>query len=127
MMLVDGKPFMIIGMNWDYFPIGTNHSYSLWSQPDDVIREALDKDMSLLRDMGVNAIRQHVGVPARWVRYIYEMYGIWTMTYDSFGRYGLTIDGVWHPNTEYEDPKVARVLLRDAMSMVREYNNTPGI
>jgi len=127
MMLVDGKPFMINGMNWDYFPIGTNHSYSLWSQPDDVIREALDKDMSLLRDMGVNAIRQHVGVPARWVRYIYEKYGIWTMIYDSFGRYGLTIDGVWHPNTDYEDPKVARVLLRDAMSMVREYNNTPGI
>ena len=54
MMLVDGKPFMINGMNWDYFPIGTNHSYSLWSQPDDVIREALDKDMSLLRDMGVD-------------------------------------------------------------------------
>ena len=42
MMLVDGKPFMINGMNWDYFPIGTNYSYSLWTQPDNVIREALD-------------------------------------------------------------------------------------
>lgn len=127
MMLVDGKPFMINGMNWDYFPIGTNYSYSLWTQPDDVIREALDKDMSLLRDMGVNAIRQHVGVPARWVRYIYENYGIWTMIYSSFGRYGLTIDGVWYGNTDYENPKVAKALLREAADMVKEYNNTPGI
>lgn len=126
-MLVDGKPFMINGMNWDYFPIGTNYSYSLWSQPEDVIKAALDKDMSLLKDMGVNAIRQHVGVPARWVRYIYEKYGIWTMIYSSFGRYGVTIDGVWNGNTDYENPKTAKVLLKEAADMVKEYNNTPGI
>ena len=24
-LMVDGKPFMINGMNWDYFPIGTNY------------------------------------------------------------------------------------------------------
>ena len=29
-LLVDGNNFMINGMNWDYFPIGTNYSYSLW-------------------------------------------------------------------------------------------------
>ena len=29
-LLVDGKPFMINGMNWDYYPIGTNYNYSLW-------------------------------------------------------------------------------------------------
>lgn len=23
-LLVDGDPFMVHGMNWDYFPIGTN-------------------------------------------------------------------------------------------------------
>ncbi len=27
---VNGKDFFINGMNWDYFPIGTNYSYSLW-------------------------------------------------------------------------------------------------
>lgn len=126
-LLVDGKPFMINGMNWDYFPIGTNYSYTLWTQPDDVIREALDKDMSLLKEMGVNAIRQHTGVPARWVRYIYEKYGIWTMIYSSFGRYGVTVDGVWNGNTDYEDPKTAKVLLAEAADMIKEYNGTPGI
>ena len=29
---VDGKEMFINGMNWDYFPIGTNYNYSLWTQ-----------------------------------------------------------------------------------------------
>ena len=41
-LVVDGKDFMINGMNWDYFPIGTNFSYSLWNQSDEVIKAALD-------------------------------------------------------------------------------------
>ena len=67
---VDGNDFMINGMNWDYFPIGTNYSYSLWTQSDDVIKAALDAEMSLLKNMGVNAIRQYTGIQPRWVRYI---------------------------------------------------------
>ena len=31
---VNGKDFIINGMNWDYYPIGTNYSYSLWKQSD---------------------------------------------------------------------------------------------
>ncbi|HNR18253.1 MAG TPA: hypothetical protein PKG90_16420, partial [Chitinophagaceae bacterium] len=26
----NGKGFFINGMNWDYFPVGTNFNYSLW-------------------------------------------------------------------------------------------------
>lgn len=126
-LIVDGKPFMVNGMNWDYFPIGTNYSYSLWTQPDDVIKAALDIDMSLLKNMGVNAIRQHTGVPARWVRYIYEKYGIYTMIYSSFGRYGLTLDGAWVANTDYSDPRVHDLLLKEALQLVRDYDGTPGI
>ncbi|HEY6062403.1 MAG TPA: hypothetical protein VIV35_02270, partial [Chitinophagaceae bacterium] len=44
---VNGSDFFINGMNWDYFPIGTNYNYSLWKQPDDVIRAALDYEMPL--------------------------------------------------------------------------------
>mgnify|MGYP001012120845 FL=1 len=42
---VNGNDFFINGMNWDYFPAGTNYNYSLWKQPDDVIRAALDNEM----------------------------------------------------------------------------------
>ena len=76
---VDGQDFMVFGMNWGYMPIGENYNYSLWTQPDDVIIDALAREMPLLQDMGVNVIRQYVGIPARWIRYIYEEYGIYTV------------------------------------------------
>jgi hypothetical protein len=124
---VDGKPFFINGMNWDYFPVGTNFSYSLWTQPDDLIRAALDYEMPLLKNMGVNAIRQYTGVPPRWIKYIYENYGIYTMLNHSFGRYGLTLNGVWNANTDYSNPLVKELLLKETKAMVQEYQNTPGL
>ncbi|MEL7163354.1 MAG: glycoside hydrolase family 2 TIM barrel-domain containing protein, partial [Bacteroidota bacterium] len=126
-LTVNGKDFMVNGMNWDYFPIGTNFNYSLWKQPDDIIRAALDEEMIFLRNMGVNAIRQYTGVPPRWVRYIYEKYGIYTMLNHSFGRYGLTIDGAWMANTEYSDPRVRELLLKEVTDMAREYRDVPGV
>ena len=124
---VDGKPFMINGMNWDYYPVGTNFNYSLWKQSDDVIKSALDSEMSLLKNMGVNTIRQYTGIPSKWVQYIYENYGIYTMLNHTFGRYGLTLNGAWTPNTDYSDSKTRELLLSEAKSMVEEYKNTPGL
>ena len=46
----------------------------------------------------MNVIRQYVGIPPRWVEYIYDNYGIWTVLNHSMGRYGLTLDGVWTPS-----------------------------
>ena len=42
---------MINGMNWDYFPIGTNYSYSLWTQSDETIKAALDAEMFCIEDI----------------------------------------------------------------------------
>ena len=124
---VNGKDFMINGMNWDYFPIGTNFSYSLWNQPDDIIKSALDAEMSLLKNMGVNTIRVYTGIPAKWIQYIYENYGIYTMLNHSFGRYGLTLDGAWVANTEYSDPRVKELLMAEVTEMVNSYKGTPGL
>ncbi|MCB0518477.1 MAG: glycosidase [Lewinellaceae bacterium] len=126
-LTVNGQDFMVNGMNWDYFPIGTNYSYSLWTQPDDIIRSALDSEMSLLKNMGVNAVRMYTGVPARWIQYIYEKYGIYTMLNHSFGRYGLTLDGAYVPVTHYDDPRVRELLLKDAKALANDYKNTPGL
>lgn len=124
---VNGNDFMINGMNWDYIPIGSNYSYSLWKQSDDVIKSALDTEMSLLKNMGVNAIRQYTGVPPKWITYIYNNYGIYTMLNHSFGRYGLTINGAWKVNTEYSDAKTQELLLAEVKGMAQEYENTPGV
>ena len=126
-LVVDDKDFMINGMNWDYYPIGTNYTYSLWSQSDDVIKAALDSEMGLLKNMGVNTIRQYVGIPSKWIKYIYENYGIYTMLNHSFGRYGLTINGTWVPNTDYSNSSTRKLLLAEVKAMVEEYKNTPGL
>lgn len=124
---VNGKDFMINGMNWDYFPIGTNYEYVLWQQPDELIKAALEDEMTLLKNMGVNAVRMYTGVPAKWITYIYENYGIYTMLNHSFGRYGLTIEGEWVANTEYADPRTRKILLAEVTALATEYRETPGL
>ena len=124
---VNGNDLMINGMNWDYFPIGTNYSYSLWTQPESVIQQALDDEMALLKNMGVNTIRVYSGMPKKWIEYVYSNYGIYTMLNHSFGRYGLTIDGAWVPTTEYADAKTRKLLLKEVKEMAAEYKDTKGL
>jgi len=126
-LYVGGEPFMVNGINWDYFPIGTNYSYSLWEQSPEFVKKALDDEMSMLRYMGVNTIRVYSGIPKEWITYIYETYGIYTMLNHSFGRYGLTIEGAWVANTEYSDPRVRSLLLAEVKQLVNDYKNTPGL
>ena len=114
-------------MNWDYFPIGTNYSYSLWNQSDKLIQEALDEEMGLLKNMGVNTIRVYTGMPKKWIEYVYTNYGIYTMLNHSFGRYGLTLDGVWTPNTNYSNTKTRALLLKETQQMITEYKDTKGL
>ncbi len=124
---VGGVDFMVYGMNWDYIPIGQNYSWSLWAQPDAVIEAALAREMPLLRNMGVNAIRQYAGVPPRWVQYIYERYGIWTVINHTVGRYGFTLDGVWHPSVDYSDPRMRAALRAEVVVLVDEFRGRPGL
>ena len=126
-LIVNGKDFIINGMNWDYFPIGTNYDYSLWNQTDSFIKLALDSEMSLLKDMGVNSIRVYEGIQPKWITYIYENFGIYTMLNHSFGRYGLTINGVWTPSTDYANEHVKKILIEEATKMASTYKNTPGL
>jgi hypothetical protein len=124
---VDGKDFLVRGQNWDYFPIGQNYAYSLWAQPDAFIAAALDREMSLLKTMGVNAIRQYAGIPPKWVKYIYERYGIYTVLNHPMGRYGTTINGVYTAQTDYSDPRVRAALVTEITALVDEFRGTPGV
>ena len=124
---VNGNDFIINGMNWDYFPIGTNYNYSLWKQSDEVIKAALDTEMGLLKNMGVNTVRQYTGIQPKWITYIYQKYGIYTMINHSFGRYGLTLNGTWVPNIDYSSQITQQELLKQTKEMVDTYKNTPGL
>lgn len=124
---VNGQDFIVNGMNWDYFPIGTNFNYSLWKQPDAIIQKALDDEMGLLKNMGVNTIRVYSGIPKKWIEYIYTNYGIYTMLNHTFGRYGLTLNGTWVVNTEYSDASTRNLLLQEVKQMAIDYKDTKGL
>ncbi|RPJ47107.1 MAG: glycosidase, partial [Candidatus Latescibacterota bacterium] len=126
-LLVDGKETMVFGMNWDYMPIGENYNYSIWNQPDELIEAALAREMPLLRAMGVNAIRQYAGIPPRWVRHIYERYGIYTVVNPLVARYGYTLDGVWIPSVDYSDARLRAEVKADVVALVKEFRGTPGV
>ena len=124
---VNGNDLIINGMNWDYFPVGTNYSYNLWDKNDSVIRQALDNEMSLLKNMGVNTIRVYTGIPKKWIEYIYTNYGIYTMVNHTFGRYGLTLNGAWVPQTDYADTGTRELLLKEVKQLATEYKDTKGL
>ena len=45
----------------------------------------------------------------------------------TFGRYGLTLNGTWTPNTEYSNPLTHDLLIKESKEMVETYKNTPGL
>lgn len=126
-LTIDGKVLFVNGMNWDYTPIGTNYAYNLWDQPEEMIRKALDNEMTMLKKMGVNVIRQYATIPPRWVQYIYEHYGIYTMINHSFGRYGLVANGVDYSNTDYCLEDIRTTLLQETDRFVKTYKDIPGV
>jgi len=85
----------IKGITWSNTPIGMDYNYSLWRMDDDFIMATLNTDMPMLQAMGVNVIRSFDDVPPKWVEYIYENYGIYTLINNLMGRYGVTVKGKW--------------------------------
>lgn len=124
---VAGRDFMVLGMNWGYMPIGENYTYDFWGKSDAFIEAALAEEMGLLKAMGINAIRQYVGIPARWITYIHDTYGIYTMLNHPMGRYGHSIDGVWMEPTDYSAPRTREVIREEILKLARDYKDTRGL
>lgn len=126
-LMVNGKEMIVNGINWDYVPIGNGIlDKGIWDKSDDIIKSALDSEMSLFKNMGVNAIRTY-GLEPKWITYIYENYGIYTMLNTQFGAYGLTINGAWTPQTDYTDAATREVLMKEVTDMANKYKDTPGL
>lgn len=126
-LTVDGTDYFVKGMNWDYYPIGTNYKFILWEQPDDFIIAVLEDEMSALKAIHVNTIRQYAGVPPRWVKYIYDTYGIFTILNHPFARYGIEVDGKWIANVDYGDAATREVILLDVIQMIEDFRYVPGV
>ena len=66
-------------------------------------------------------------MPPRWVRYIYERYGIYTILNHPLGRYGVTVDGVWIASTDYADPRTRATILAEIEAVASEFHDVPGL
>ena len=126
-LLVDSEPFPIQGVVWAFTPIGENYNYELWDQPEKIIRETIDRDARLLTEIGVNTIRSFSIIPPRWVEYLHSRYGIYTIVNYVFGRYGISVNGKWYPNTDYAMPATREKILREAAESIETYKNTNGV
>ncbi|MCQ2591201.1 MAG: hypothetical protein MJ188_00325 [Treponema sp.] len=126
-ILEDGNQIEIKGVVWSFTPIGETHTFDLFSQSDAYIRKMIDTDMPMLKAMGVNAIRCFTMIPPEWVEYIYTKYGIYSIVNDTLGRYGVSVKGTWHANTDYSDLYTREVLIEQARKTAETYKDTKGV
>ncbi len=124
---VNGSDFYIKGVVWGYTPIGENYTYNLWGQSDENVRKVLDYDFGLLKAAGVNAVRSFNIMPPKWITYIYQEYGVMMVINPLLGRYGATIGGKWVPFTDYSDPLTRATLKKEALELVSQYKDVPGV
>lgn len=126
-LLVDNRPFEVKGVVWGYTPIGADYNYDLFSKSDDYVMKMIDTDMPMLKAMGVNTIRCFSTIPPKWIEYIYTKYGIYTMVNDLLGRYGISVNGKWHSQTDYSDLYTREVLVAQAKKTAETYRATKGV
>ncbi|WP_191018238.1 glycoside hydrolase family 2 TIM barrel-domain containing protein [Treponema zioleckii] len=126
--MFDGdKEVEVKGITWSNTPIGKDYNYSLWRMDDEFIYATLETDMPLLKAMGVNVIRSFDDVPPKWVEYIYDKYGIYTLINNLMGRYGVTVKGKWTFPTDYQDKDTRETLIEMARETAEKYKNVRGL
>ncbi|GHC54311.1 glycoside hydrolase family 2 TIM barrel-domain containing protein [Roseibacillus persicicus] len=124
-MTVDAKPFYIKGFTWSHTPVGKKYDYNLFAESEEIIKAALERDLSLIQAAGGNTLR-HV-YPAKWMKFIHENYGLHFIANDYCGRYGLTIDGEFLPQTNYSDPKTREHIKQTWRDLVITNREVPGL
>ncbi|MDH3510525.1 MAG: hypothetical protein OER85_06660 [Gammaproteobacteria bacterium] len=124
---VNGEDFYVKGVVWGYSPRDENYNYNLWGKSDDFIRKVLDYEFGLMKAAGVNAIRSFNIMPPKWVTYIYREHGIMTVINPLMGRYGDFIGGRWVVFVDYSDDLTRETLKKNALELVEEYKNVPGV
>lgn len=120
-LIVEGKPYVIKGVCYNPIPIGQNHEYNWWADPN----KPWEIDGELMQKMGVNTIRvyQVQGEPEeakRVIRYLYEKHGIRTILGNWLGFWEF-------PCPFYGDKRFQKKIKEEVLNMVREYKDEPGV
>ena len=120
-LIVNRKPYIVKGVCYNPIPIGQNHQYDWWSDPN----KPWIKDGKLMQEMGINTIRiyqpgENPEAVKKVIRDLYELYGI------------RTILGHWLGFWEYPCPFYGHQDFRDkitkeVLEMAAAYKDEPGL
>jgi beta-galactosidase/beta-glucuronidase len=120
-LIVNRKPYIVKGVCYNPIPIGKNHEYDWWSDPN----KPWIVDGKLMKAMGINTIRiyeagQNPESVRAVIRDLYNLYGIRVLL-------GHWL-GFWeYPCPLYGDKNFQERIKKEALDMVRLYKDEPGV
>ncbi len=154
-MLVDGKPYMIKGLTYTATKVGQSPDkgtltswmdsdvngngkmdgpYDSWVDKNNNNEQDPDEpvvgDFELIKEMGVNTIRQYhqpFEINKELLRDLYKKYGIRVIMGDFLGKYTLGSGAGWREGTDYENPQHRKNMLESVQKMVLEFKDEPYI
>jgi len=120
-LIVNGQPYVVRGVCYSPIPVGKNHEYDWWSDPNKPWRA----DGALMKKMGVNTVRIYeAGKDPEKVRQVIR---------DFYERYGIRVIlgswlGFWeYPCPLYGDDAFREKVQREVLEMVALYKDEPGV
>jgi len=120
-LIVDRRPYIVKGVCYSPIPIGENHEYDWWSDPN----KPWISDGKLMKEMGLNSIRiyqpgENPEAVKKVIRDLYELYGIRTIL-------GHWL-GFWeYPCPFYGDETFQDKIKKEVLEMVNLYKEEPGV
>jgi len=120
-LIVAGKPYIVKGVCYNPIPIGENHEYDWWSDPN----KPWMTDGKLMKDMGVNTVRIYqVGENPDNVRQVIR---------DLYNNFGIRVVlghwlGFWeYPCPFYGSKEFQDKIRKQVTDMVMLYKDEPGV
>lgn len=120
-LIVERKPYIVKGACYNPVPIGQNHEYDWWVDPN----KPWVIDGKLMQEMGINTVRIYqAGENPEAVRKV---------IHDLYNLYGIrTILGHWlgfweYPCPFYADVKFQEKIKKEVTDMVNLYKDEPGV
>ncbi|RJP27901.1 MAG: hypothetical protein C4533_05300 [Candidatus Omnitrophota bacterium] len=120
-LMAGGKPYIVKGVCYSPAPIGQDHSYDWWSDPN----KPWLVDGKLMKEMGINTIRiyqpgENAESVKRVIRDLYDKFGIRTIL-------GHWL-GFWeYPCPFYGDKFFQDKIKEEVLNLVNAYKDEPGV
>jgi tetratricopeptide (TPR) repeat protein len=148
-MIVNNKPFIIKGITYSPTTVGQspdngtltnwmednpNPAFTAWMDKNQNDKQDPDEpsegDFSLMKKMGVNALRIYhhpMKLNKDLLKKMYDQYGFMVIMGDYVGKYAIGSGASWSEGTDYDNPEHQKKMMESVKEMVMEYKDQPFI